>query len=63
MAVLHIHSVLSGSLNLLYRESESMDEKHCYKITQRVHISDKATHYPHIDQIRDLESQHGDPKT
>ena len=29
--------------------------------TQRAQISNKAAHYSHIAQIRDLESQDGDP--
>ena len=32
-----------------------------FKNTQRAQISNKAAYYQHIAQIRDLESQHGDP--
>ena len=33
-----------------------------YKSTQRAHTSlARAAHYPHIAQIPNLESQHGDP--
>ena len=31
------------------------------KSTQRAQISAKAAHYPHISQIHDSESEHGDP--